>query len=48
MTDEFELDNSFELDGFVNFLNTFYEYYDKTIENMDFSKLTHTKSNELS
>ena len=37
MTDDFELDNSFELDGFVNFLNTFYEYYDKTIENMDFN-----------
>ena len=37
MADKFDLDNSFELDGFVNFLNTFYEYYDKTIENMDFN-----------
>ena len=29
--------DEFDLDGFVNFLNTFYKYYDKTIENMDFN-----------
>lgn len=35
MVDKFDLDNSFELDGFVNYLNVFYDFFNKGTKTSD-------------
>ena len=35
MVDKFDLDNSFELDGFVNFLNMFYDFFNEGTKTSD-------------